>query len=406
MFSFVTTALQSVLHNPTAAGFSIAAVSATVIGSIMYGARQVPRKTWDLFLRYGTVELTVNSGEIAFDWLESWLNEHLKGRKPQRVILRGYNTWSRQSDTYTTSWKLVPGAGSHWVWLKGRLFYMHRRVNDQPAGSRDKPLETIELRTLGRSLEPIELLVKEAYASKDADIITVPIWVWDHRWRALTGKSPRSLDSIVMAEGKLEKLLNDLSWFTKAGKWYSDRGIPYRRGYLFSGPPGTGKTSIVLGIASHLKRPVCVLNLSTLKDDSELLSAIAEANSNAIILIEDIDCACHVATDISESEDSITRAGLLNALDGISVPDGRIFIMTTNHPENLDLTLIRPGRVDFHETFDLLGYEEQRVMAHRFYEGKSEFEPLPYPVSAAELQTAFMLYPEDPFTARIHLLKK
>jgi chaperone BCS1 len=39
-------------------------------------------------------------------------------------------------------------------------------------------------------------------------------------------------------------------------------------------------------------------------------------------------------------------SGLLNVLDGVSSQEGRIVIMTTNRPEQLNGALVRPGRVD------------------------------------------------------------
>lgn len=50
---------------------------------------------------------------------------------------------------------------------------------------------------------------------------------------------------------------------------------------------------------------------------------------------------------------NISLSGLLNAIDGVTSPEGRILIMTTNHPQLLDSALIRPGRVDMHITFEL-----------------------------------------------------
>src|SRR4051794_18609299 len=43
---------------------------------------------------------------------------------------------------------------------------------------------------------------------------------------------------------------------------YTDRGIPYRRGYLFSGPPGTGKSSFISALAGHYGYSICTLSLS------------------------------------------------------------------------------------------------------------------------------------------------
>ena len=43
---------------------------------------------------------------------------------------------------------------------------------------------------------------------------------------------------------------------------YLDRGIPYRRGYLLHGPPGSGKTSFIVALAGQLGYNICVLNLA------------------------------------------------------------------------------------------------------------------------------------------------
>lgn len=46
-------------------------------------------------------------------------------------------------------------------------------------------------------------------------------------------------------------------------EWYTAHGIPWRRGYLFYGPPGCGKTTAVAALAGHLKLDICVLTLSS-----------------------------------------------------------------------------------------------------------------------------------------------
>merc|ERR1711953_1370003 len=47
----------------------------------------------------------------------------------------------------------------------------------------------------------------------------------------------------------------------------------------------------------------------------------------------------------------LTFSGVLNALDGVAGQEGKIVVMTTNHPEKLDPALVRPGRVDVRARF-------------------------------------------------------
>jgi SpoVK/Ycf46/Vps4 family AAA+-type ATPase len=51
----------------------------------------------------------------------------------------------------------------------------------------------------------------------------------------------RPLDSVILDKGIKERIVDDVKDFLGRQKWYVDRGIPYRRGYLLYGPPGSGK---------------------------------------------------------------------------------------------------------------------------------------------------------------------
>ena len=65
-----------------------------------------------------------------------------------------------------------------------------------------------------------------------------------------------------------------------------------------------------------------------------------DGDDNSIDDVEDV-----TAADDSK-RDGITLSGLLNVIDGVAASEGRILVMTTNHPEKLDAALLRPGRVD------------------------------------------------------------
>ena len=145
--------------------------------------------------------------------------------------------------------------------------------------------------------------------------------------------------------------MKDVQDFLSSGKWYYDRGIPYRRGYLLHGPPGSGKSSFIQAFAGELDYNIAVLNLSErgMTDDRlrYLLDILPE---RTLVVLEDCDAAFtseRTDTDAhSYSGSPLTFSGLLNALDGIVSAEERMIFLTTNHIERLDSALIRPGRVD------------------------------------------------------------
>jgi mitochondrial chaperone BCS1 len=56
----------------------------------------------------------------------------------------------------------------------------------------------------------------------------------------------RPIESVVLDEGIADRILNDCKEFTSSSQWYSERGIPYRRGYLLHGPPGRTTSSMLV----------------------------------------------------------------------------------------------------------------------------------------------------------------
>jgi ATPase family associated with various cellular activities (AAA) len=68
---------------------------------------------------------------------------------------------------------------------------------------------------------------------------------------------------------------------------YHERGVPYRRGYLLYGPPGSGKTSYIYAIASHLNYDICILSLSEEgMSDDRLAHSLSQVPLKSIILLE------------------------------------------------------------------------------------------------------------------------
>ncbi len=152
----------------------------------------------------------------------------------------------------------------------------------------------------------------------------------------------------VFIEDK-EAIITDINSFIDREKWYSTRGIPYKRGYIFHGQPGNGKTSFSLAIAKHFNRDLYVLNLNDLEKDIQLIRTFSEIKHNSILLIEDGDA---ILGSRDGGKTRMSFSALLNCMDGVYSRHGLIAIITTNHIERIDPALIREGRIDMKVRID------------------------------------------------------
>lgn len=98
-----------------------------------------------------------------------------------------------------------------------------------------------------RNQKMLDVLLLEAKRAYKADAEgRINIWVADqyNDWSLAGSRPKRPLSSVVLDQGIKERLLVDAKDFMSNEKWYAARGIPWRRGYLLHGHPGTGKTSL------------------------------------------------------------------------------------------------------------------------------------------------------------------
>lgn len=201
------------------------------------------------------------------------------------------------------------------------------------------------------------------------------------KWKGSPSDNERKLSTISLKGNLCEDITEDLEQFMTSKQWYNNNGIPYMRGYLLYGPPGTGKSSIIKAVSNYTKRHIHYVMFSNITSDSQLMDLLNAIDFNKTILVmEDIDATIEVIkkrkpevenigkkeiqdtireemTKYSRDRDNergpkksnnaeLTLAGILNALDGIFSMSGRILIMTSNRPEELDNALTRAGRVD------------------------------------------------------------
>jgi chaperone BCS1 len=267
---------------------------------------------------------------------------------------------------------------------------------------------------LGRSTAPIKELIEHIYyVNKDKErsltIIRRPYsggYGGRLTWSRLTSKPRRALDTVILDAAQKDRVVADVAEYLDEATmaFYANHGIPYRRGYLFHGPPGVGKTSFALALASKFN--LDVYNLTLLDHeltDSDLISLLNQLPGRSLLLLEDVDTAGlnrkgtspasrrngmrrkskmpegAVAStskndDGIESDDEVggttsrvTLSGLLNAIDGVVAPEGHTLILTTNRPEALDAALVRAGRISVRVAFTNASKKQAEEIFLRMY---------------------------------------
>ncbi|KND04113.1 bifunctional AAA family ATPase chaperone/translocase BCS1 [Spizellomyces punctatus DAOM BR117] len=352
------------------------------------------------------VTLEIPSKDQSYAWFLQWMSTNGARRNAHQLAVET-SFVRRDNGSVSSHFSLVPGPGRHFFKYQGAWFQVERQrernMIDLKSGT---PWETITLTTLSRDRKLLTQMLEEAKKAALAkeEGKTVVYTSYGPDWRPFGNpRKRRPIASVVLDGGIAEMIHKDVKAFLSGGKWYHDRGIPYRRGYLLYGPPGSGKTSFIQALAGELEYNICVMNLSERgMTDDRLSHLLNHAPPRSIILLEDVDAAFinRSQTDKQGYQSMVTFSGLLNALDGVTSSEERVIFMTTNHVERLDPALIRPGRVDVKLLLDNASDEQARQMFLRFFEGEealaNEFVKKLnlklHSVSPAQLQGHFVVY--------------
>lgn len=97
----------------------------------------------------------------------------------------------------------------------------------------------------------------------------------------------KDFSNIFLNDGILGKIKTDIDTYVTGKQNYLKAGIPYKRGYLFFGPPGTGKTAMIYAIAREYNRNIYFLNIADSIDKIKYLVDMIPPGE--MVVIEDID---------------------------------------------------------------------------------------------------------------------
>lgn len=151
-------------------------------------------------------------------------------------------------------------------------------------------------------------------------------------------------DAIILPAETMARIRRNTVTFFDNAQRLKRQGFSTKRGLLFHGPPGTGKTRTACWLTHSLPGVTVFLvtgeQLWNIKESFNL----ARNLTPSILVLEDVDL---IATRRDQSHQTTALHELLNEMDGLDSDTDILFLLTTNQPECIEPALAnRPGRID------------------------------------------------------------
>jgi cell division protease FtsH len=174
-------------------------------------------------------------------------------------------------------------------------------------------------------------------------------------------------EDVILPAPTLELLERNVIQFVRQRDRMRELGISTRKGLLFFGPPGTGKTHTIHFLAGALEGHTTLLVTAEQIACLDEYMTLARLLQPSIVVIEDVDLIARDRSELHTPGQESLLNKLLNEMDGLREDADILFLLTTNRPEALEAALAsRPGRVDQAIEFPLPDDEGRRKLVRLY----------------------------------------
>ncbi|KAL9598089.1 MAG: hypothetical protein Q9219_004720 [cf. Caloplaca sp. 3 TL-2023] len=201
------------------------------------------------------------------------------------------------------------------------------------------------------------------------------IYVYDYYWTASKSLwqqvQKASWDDVILNDEMKKTLVSLMTKFFDSEDIYKSLGVPWKRGVIFHGPAGNGKTISIKALMHSLSKftgrtiPALYVKSAPRTYDIRNIFLQARAMAPCMLILEDIDTIVTAGS----------RSYFFNEVDGLENNDGIFMVASTNHLDRLDPGLAsRPSRFDRKYLFPLPS-EEERTLYCEYWRRKLKSKP-------------------------------
>lgn len=348
------------------------AATASIIGSLFFVLRKMPRRAWNyvkrfIFFTY-TIEYEMMGGRSMIQTIAQKFEHELQKRVSHKRGSARLTTRKKRIAETLSDGGFMFRYRNAWIWVSRSQNDQQGAVGNNQNNSVPKKTVTLSLTTLRPHRSKImEVLAESAkeYSVPGIYQMVAPSWSGDLppalRIRNFTSLPPLALDHQVResVDKAIEKFLA-----TRDRKNANDE--PHKLVFLFHGEPGTGKSALGEYIAFKLRTSLfCINGISVVEGHralhlSDALLGVRENITDQevpVILCDDFDTFWQGLRRRTESdkeslqkrgfdpEDNIVLGRMLATLQSPTELNDCVVIFTTNHLEKIDPAMYRPGRV-------------------------------------------------------------
>ena len=310
----------------------------------------------DGFAKAGLAEMTIRKeyGYVA----DRWYNVPAMRALQEQGTMEDIRSYARIDYFFNGTNYVI----YHVVWKDGsnivdKVFVLSR-IDEQAMVDGCSPLND-------KLLKALQLWKQDSHD----EIYVFDAGVWTKNKQLYKAIQKSSWDDVVLDPSTKAGIIADVQSFFTNQSLYAEYNIPWKRGVIFHGPPGNGKTitikALMNEIGSRTKDPIpalCVKSVDCNRGGEAAIRRVfdmARKTAPCILIFEDLDS---LVTDK-------LRSYFLNAVDGIEANDGILMIGSTNHLGKLDPAITkRPSRFDRKFAFALPEYQQRLLYAKYWHE--------------------------------------